>query len=165
MLNKKIFFITILVLFTVGIVYFFFGFLKIDSPITEETEEKKEEALEEAQPDHTFDVPYLKETEKHKGVKSIDLEGKNYNIEYKIMGGSAFDRNGDKMVVYNIISGNLNKEQVNLLASSIIEDIISQDDRINEITLLFFRDEDSSVVDVAQVVWELGEISVFMRNI
>jgi hypothetical protein len=65
--------------------------------------------------------------------------------------------------VYDIITGQLSEEQVKTLAEKIIEDLVTEDPDIKEITLLFYSDLIAAGVgeaDVAQIDWTPKEINI-----
>jgi hypothetical protein len=138
----------------------------LDAPYLEDF--RMEKNSEEIEPERDEDIEiteYAIEEEHETEENGIDFMSKEYEgMKYEIHGGSAFTYNGNKMATYSIVAGDLNEEQLTFLAKGIVNNIISQDDSINEITLLFLSEAGVHSVDVAQVVWNLDGLSVFMKN-
>ncbi len=101
-----------------------------------------------------------------KGVlpENSPLKGEYQGLEYEIVGGSTVIENGRKHVNYAVIAGELDESRVELLSSKIVEDVLSFDEDIDEIFLMFSRDKTSGIVDVAHGLWRDGQLEVHMRE-
>lgn len=68
--------------------------------------------------------------------------------------------------IYDIITGEVTKEQARALAEKIIGDILAQTPDTQEITLLFYSDFitlGAGKVDVAEIIWTREGISIKMK--
>jgi hypothetical protein len=75
--------------------------------------------------------------------------------------GMKYEIIGKFNMVYDIITGELTEEQVEILAEKIIDDIIAENSDIEEITLLFYSDliaAGAGEADIAQINWTPEEI-------
>jgi len=97
-------------------------------------------------------------SEKIEGPGTKEFEGMNYRIVYKteVEGGG---------IIYDALTGKINKQKVDLLAKKIVADTTSADSKVNKITMNFYSKEsliDEQKIDVAIIDWAPNKTSIKM---
>ena len=137
-MQKKIILLVVLIIIMIGVwLYLFFTLPPKEGPEEIVLKEREPEVISLAAPP----------------IERHEFE----EIEYEIIsvGGP----------VYDIITGEITKEQAEVLAEKIIGDILAQEPDTQEITLLFYGDLitlGAGEVDVAEIFWTPEEINITM---
>ena len=163
-MSKKEILITIIVIAVIGIgIYFAVPSLKpIVSPgAPEETGVPAETEVPEGTP--------AEGTSSEQAVEEPQVQ-KFQGIEYKIITEGQITETTEgivsgKKMMYDVVTGKINKEEADALAKKIITDVTSKDSEINAITMYFYSDKslvEEMKIDVAIINWVPNEITVKM---
>ena len=154
--TKNIILYSLVIIMIIALVFYFkFVFLKNDL-LTNNTDNQIEDSLvDESTVIETGEEISSAETQE-KALTEKEING----IKYKISSRMESEENGKEIILYDIVTSDIEEEKLRILTERIAQDTL-EEVKIDKIVLFFHQDESLLGVEFnAQATWISGKISI-----